>query len=62
MGAVPKSRIGPRRRRLRRTHYKAKAPVMVRCETCTAYKRPHHMCLECGTYRGVEIIAVSEQE
>jgi large subunit ribosomal protein L32 len=61
MGAVPKSRIGPRRKRLRRTHYKATAPAMVRCDTCNAYMRPHHVCLECGTFRGVEIITMSKE-
>lgn len=61
MGALPKSRVGPRRKRLRRTHYKAKVPSMVRCGNCRAWKRPHHVCLECGTYRGVEVIAADEE-
>ncbi len=62
MGAVPKSRIGPRRRRLRRTHYKATAPALVRCGTCNAYKMPHHVCHECGTLRGVEILSSEGEE
>ena len=62
MGAVPKSRVGPRRKRLRRTHYKAKMPAMVRCETCGDYKRPHHVCMLCGTYRGIEILAIDDEE
>lgn len=62
MGAVPKSRVGPRRKRLRRTHYKATAPTLVRCETCHSLKRAHHVCFECGTYWGVEIIKVGDKE
>jgi large subunit ribosomal protein L32 len=61
MGAVPKSRIGPRRKRLRRTHYKMAPVAMVRCETCHEYHRPHHVCHNCGSYRGVEIISQEEE-
>lgn len=62
MGAVPKSRIGPRRRRLRRTHYKLTAVALARCETCKELHRPHHMCPHCGSYRGVEIVSVKDEE
>lgn len=62
MGAVPKSRIGPRRKRLRRTHYKLHPVQLVPCETCSELHRPHHVCPNCGSYRGVEIIAVEEEE
>jgi len=62
MGAVPKSRIGPRRRRARRTHYKAAPIPLVRCETCDALHLPHRVCPECGSYRGVQILALDEEE
>ncbi len=62
MGAVPKSRIGPRRRRLRRTHYKLRPVALVRCQTCQEFHRPHHVCPNCGSFRGVEVIAVEEEE
>jgi len=57
MGALPKSRISPRRRRARRTHYKLAAVKLVPCEACGAMHRPHHVCGACGSYRGVEVIS-----
>jgi large subunit ribosomal protein L32 len=61
MGAVPKSKIGPRRKRLRRTHYKLEAVRLVPCSTCNELHRPHHMCPNCGSYRGIEIVDMSEE-
>jgi large subunit ribosomal protein L32 len=61
MGALPKSKIGPRRKRLRRTHYKLTAVKLVPCTTCGELHRPHHMCPSCGSYRGVEIVRVDEK-
>lgn len=60
MGAVPKHRIGPRRKAKRRTHYKIEPVTLVRCPHCDAYHRPHHVCPTCGTYRGIEIIAIED--
>jgi large subunit ribosomal protein L32 len=62
MGAVPKSRIGPRRKRLRRTHYKMGPVALVPCETCQEFHQPHRVCPNCGSYRGVEIIALEEEK
>lgn len=57
MGALPKSRISPRRRRARRTHYKIEAVKLVPCTSCSAMHRPHHLCPACGSYRGMQVIA-----
>jgi len=62
MGALPKSRISPRRRRARRTHYKLEPVKLVRCSTCDAWHRPHHVCQTCGTYRGVVVIDEESDE
>jgi large subunit ribosomal protein L32 len=62
MGAVPKSRVGPRRKRLRRTHYKAQAPTLTRCDRCRSLKPPHIVCPECGTFRGVEILVKTAKD
>ena len=62
MGALPKSRIAPRRRRARRTHYKLEAVKLVRCTTCDAYHRPHHVCHACGSFRGVQVIEEPTEE
>ena len=61
MGAVPNSKVGPKRKRQRRTHYKLTAVTLVRCGTCQAYHRPHHLCPTCGTYQGVQVIDLSEE-
>ena len=34
--------------------------ALVACNHCGAMKRPHTVCQECGTYRGREIIEVSD--
>jgi large subunit ribosomal protein L32 len=62
MGAVPKSRVGPRRKRLRRTHYKAALVQLAPCERCGQLHRPHHICPNCGSYRGVEVMKVGDEE
>jgi large subunit ribosomal protein L32 len=62
MGAVPKSRVGPARRRRRRTHYKSPAIHLVECPTCHGWHRPHHVCANCGSYRGVEVVVIEEEE
>lgn len=62
MGAVPKSRISPRRRRARRTHYKAAPVRLVRCDSCGELALPHHVCPACGSLRGVEVIKVAEED
>ncbi len=59
--AHPKSRISKQRKRKRRTHYKITAPNVVSCGSCGAPKLRHHICSECGTYRGRTIIKQQEE-
>lgn len=61
MGALPKSRISPRRRRARRTHYKIEPINLVPCTTCSAMHRPHHICPTCGSYRGVRVVVRDDE-
>jgi len=61
MGAVPKRRISQSRRRNRRSHWKAKVSQLATCPQCGAPVRPYHVCLSCGTYRGVQIIEIEEE-
>ncbi|MBL7198698.1 MAG: 50S ribosomal protein L32 [Anaerolineae bacterium] len=58
MGAVPKSRISRSRRGRRRAHDALKLRSLVECPQCKAKKLPHHVCLSCGNYRGVQVIDV----
>jgi large subunit ribosomal protein L32 len=32
----------------------------VTCPQCGAPTLPHHVCMSCGTYRGVQIIELEE--
>lgn len=36
----------------RRSHHALKAPNLAICSNCEAKHRPHHMCPECGFYKG----------
>ena len=58
MGAVPKHRISQSRRGKRRTHHALKLKALVECSHCRVKKLPHHVCLACGYYRGVQVLAV----
>ncbi len=50
-----KHRHSKARGRKRRTHYKATAPVLIKCEQCGKAKKPHHVCLYCGYYNGRQV-------
>jgi len=50
--AHPKRKISKQRRDKRRTHYKAEVPNVVACSNCGAPLLRHHVCSECGYYRG----------
>ncbi len=58
--AHPKHRISKQRKRKRRTHYKATLPTLSKCSNCGATVEYHHVCPECGYYRGK--LAISKEE
>jgi large subunit ribosomal protein L32 len=60
MGAVPKRKISKTRGRKRHSQWKLKSSPLVRCPQCNAPVRPHHVCLSCGTYKGVQVIEIEE--
>lgn len=53
---VPKQRRTSRTRDQRRAQHKVKAPGTSTCPQCHATKLPHHVCGNCGTYKGKEIV------
>lgn len=58
MGAEPKRKISKARKGKRRTHHKIDATALISCPQCNSPKRPHHVCLTCGSYDGREVIEV----
>lgn len=40
----------------RRSHHALKEPTLSTCQNCNAKHRPHHMCLECGHYKGKQVV------
>ncbi len=57
--AVPKSRTSKARRNSRRAQWKLTVPGLVECPQCHEKKLPHRVCLNCGFYRGKEILDTS---
>lgn len=57
--AVPKRKHSKSRRDKRRSNvWRLEAPTLVKCPRCSAYKRPHRLCSECGYYNGREVVKV----
>lgn len=56
--AVPKQRKTKSRRNQRRMHLYIKQATLTVCPRCKKPVRPHTVCLNCGYYKGEEIINV----
>lgn len=56
--AVPKRKTSKARRDKRRTHWKLTIPGLVECPQCHELKLPHRVCLNCGFYKGKEVMDV----
>lgn len=48
----PKHKHSKTRTAKRRTHYKAIAPTVFQCPNCGEFIKYHHVCRQCGFYRG----------
>ncbi|MEE4356428.1 MAG: 50S ribosomal protein L32 [Desulfococcaceae bacterium] len=58
--AVPKHKVSKSKGRKRRTHQKTEAPNITECPECGEARLPHHACLECGTYKGRDVLQQDE--
>jgi len=62
MGAVPKRKISRHRRGNRRQHLALTAPILVKCPRCSKPMRAHYACKACGTYKGRQVLKISQPE
>ncbi len=61
MGALPKRKVSRIRRDRRRAHYlRLNRPHLVQCPQCHNLRLAHHVCLNCGTYNGVQVLEQDE--
>lgn len=58
--ANPKYKTPRSKTRKRRSHLALAMPNLVPCEQCKQPKLMHHICKNCGSYKGEEIIKVDE--
>ena len=58
--AVPKRKVSPSRRGMRRSHDALKDEAFHECSNCGELKRPHHVCSACGHYADREVIAQAD--
>jgi large subunit ribosomal protein L32 len=59
--AVPKRRHSHTRGMKRRTHWKLFKPSLSSCQHCGSPRLPHHICANCGHYKGEEIVTPREK-
>lgn len=58
--AVPKRKKSKSKRDMRRSHDHAKMPNVTLCPQCNEPVLPHHVCSQCGSYRGRTIVETEE--
>lgn len=56
---VPKERVPKARRDRRRSHLALQRPTLAPCPRCRRPRRPHHVCPNCGTYDGREVVVTA---
>lgn len=56
--AVPKQRKSKRRTRNRRAQFRATVPTYATCPRCHEAIKPHHVCTNCGQYKGRTAVEV----
>jgi len=61
--AQPKKKVSKARRDRRRAHnFRLEAPHLIPCAQCGEPTLPHHVCPNCGYYKGEEIINMEPVE
>ncbi len=60
--ANPKRRHSRSRRDKRRAHWKLSFPQIGKCPQCGEPLLPHHVCSNCGFYKGRQILTFEEEK
>ena len=58
--AVPKKKVSPSRRGMRRSHHALRPEARHECSNCGEAKRPHHICPHCGHYDRREVVPAGD--
>jgi len=58
----PKRKLSKGRRDRRRAHDALPAVHLVRCSQCGGLRKPHHVCPDCGTYKGQTVLELESQK
>ena len=61
MTPLPKRKVSKGRRDRRRAHDALKARNLVSCPNCGEMRLPHHVCPNCGYYKGREVVDVDRE-
>lgn len=61
MTPLPKRKVSKGRRDRRRTHDSLKSRKLVACPNCGEMRLPHHVCPNCGFYKGREVMDVERE-
>ena len=56
--AVPKRKTSPSKRGMRRSHDALTAPTYIEDKNSGELRRPHHVDLKTGMYRGKQILTI----
>lgn len=57
--AHPKRKTSKARKHKRRGDIKLKDVTLTKCDNCGSFHKMHHACVDCGYYRGRQVLAVN---
>ena len=60
--AVPKGKVSKARKHSRRANWKLIAPAIVECPQCHQMMEVHHVCKNCGFYKGKQVVVMNEEK
>ena len=59
--AVPKRKVSPSRQKMRRSHHALKPNAYVEDKDSGELRRPHHIDLKTGAYKGRQVFTPKEE-